>query len=99
MKNDCKFISPKGKSKIKLSHTEIFSSDSRIEIFSNRELILEGCSGVLQFNDDYIKLALKSGNLILYGKGFDISGFSEKTITVRGFIESVEFCLGESRDV
>ena len=99
MKVDCKFISPKGKPKIRLSGTEIFTSNSRIELFSNKELILEGCLGVLQFNDNYLKLSLKGGSLILYGRNFDISGFSQKTITVRGFIESIEFCLGEGKDV
>ncbi|MBO4467861.1 MAG: YabP/YqfC family sporulation protein [Clostridia bacterium] len=99
MKSDCKFIPPKGKQKIRFSGGEIFTSNSRIELFSNRELILEGCLGVTQFNDNYIKLSLKGGSLILYGRDFDISGFSEKTITVRGFIESIEFCLGDSGDV
>ena len=99
MKNDCKFVSPKGKPKIKLSGKEMFFSNSRIEVFSNKELILEGCLGVLQFNNEYIKLSLKGGCMILYGKDFDISGFSEKTITVRGVINSIEFCLGENCDV
>ena len=96
MKNDIKFVPPKEKTKLRLSGTEMVSSGSRIEIFSNKELILEGCLGVMQFNDNYIKLSLKGGNLILYGQSFDISGFSGKTITVRGFIESIEFCLGDA---
>ena len=99
MKSDLKFIPPKEKQKIRFSANEILTFKSRIEVFSNKELILEGCLGVTQFNDNYVKLALKGGNLILYGKNFDISGFSEKTITVRGVIESLEFCIGEDKDV
>lgn len=99
MKNDLKFVPPKEKQRIRFSGTEILNFKSRIEVLSNKELILEGCLGVTQFNDNYVKLALKGGNLIIYGKKFDISGFSEKTITVRGIIESIEFCIGEVKDV
>lgn len=98
MKSELKFIPPKKPQKILFSDTEILTFKSRIEVFSNKELVLEGCLGVTQFNDNYLKLALKGGSLILYGENFDISGFSEKTITVRGVIESLEFCIGADKD-
>ena len=99
MKNDRKDAFSGGNRRSGLPGCELLTSKSRIELFSNREMILEGCLGVMQFNDNYIKLSLKGGNLILYGKSFDISGFSQNTITVRGYIESIEFCLGDNADV
>lgn len=97
LKSDYIFNSAKAKQKIKLNGASLLTG-LRIEMISNREFLLEGCNGVLQFNDNYVKLAVKDGNIILYGKNFDISGFEEKNITVRGNIDSVEFLIREKND-
>ncbi len=97
MKSDYIFNSAKAKQKIKLNGASLLTG-LRIEMISNREFLLEGCNGVLQFNDNYVKLAVKDGNIILYGKNFDISGFEEKNITVRGNIDSIEFLIREKND-
>lgn len=98
MKNDYKFNSAKQKPKINLNVGDLMLCGVRIEMISNKELLLEGCTGVLQFNDNYVKLGVKNGNIILYGKNFDICGFEEKTVTVKGIIDSVEFCVREKKD-
>lgn len=63
----------------------------RIELFSNSEAIVEGCLGVYEYNDNYLKLKLSNGALILVGENFDIVSFGDKTITVKGKINSLEF--------
>lgn len=65
----------------------------RIELFSNSQLILEGCLGIFEYNDNYLKLRLSHGALILNGQKFDVVSFEEKTITVKGEISSLEFCV------
>lgn len=64
-----------------------------IELFCNREITVEGCTGVSEYSDDYLKLRLNKGALILCGCGFDISLFEGTTITVKGKISSIEFCV------
>lgn len=94
MKNEFKFIEKTAKNHIKFTSPETLCFDSRIEIFSNRQFTLDGCKRVLQFNDDYIKLGVKGGNIIIYGNGLNIGGFEDENATVKGNISSVEFCLG-----
>lgn len=64
-----------------------------IELFSNREITVDGCCGVFEYAENYIKLNLGRGALILCGTDFDIVLFENRTITVKGSISSVEFCV------
>jgi sporulation protein YqfC len=64
-----------------------------IELFYNNQAVIEGCIGVYEYNDTYLKLRLSKGALILNGEAFDILTFEDKTITVKGKINSLEFCL------
>ena len=96
MKRDIKFVSKK-ENKIKLlDKEEILEGESRIEMYSNKEIVVDGCMGVLEFSDTYIKIKLKKGNAVIYGNGLNINGFEEKTITVSGSLQSVEFCIRET---
>ena len=64
-----------------------------IQIFSNSKISVEGCCGVFEYTDTYLKLKLQKGFLILCGSGFDIVFFEGRLITVKGNISSVEFCV------
>ena len=64
-----------------------------IELFYNNQVVIEGCIGVYEYNDTYLKLRLSKGALILNGEAFDILTFEDKTITVKGKINSLEFCM------
>ncbi len=66
---------------------------SRIELFSNTQIVIEGCLGVFEYNDNYLKLRLSTGALVLIGEGFDIVSFEEKTIFIKGKISSLEFAV------
>lgn len=63
------------------------------EIFGNTRINIDGCLGVAEYRDTYIKLRLSKGTLILCGSGFDIVFFENRLITVKGKISSVEFCV------
>ena len=68
-------------------------SGPHTEIFGNTRINIDGCFGVAEYRDTYIKLRLHKGTLILCGNGFDIIFYENKLITVRGKISSVEFCM------
>ena len=59
-------------------------SGSRIELFSNTQVVIEGCLGVIEYNDNYLKLRLSGGAVVLMGMDFDIVSFEEKTICIKG---------------
>lgn len=68
-------------------------SGPHTEIFGNSRINIDGCFGVAEYRDTYIKLRLNKGMLILCGSGFDIVFFENRLITVKGKISSVEFCM------
>ncbi len=79
------------KPKIFKGLTSAVLSSSHIELFENHELILEGCKGVGEYTDEFVRLKLSSGSLILNGKGLIIKSFEEKTLVIKGKISSLEF--------
>lgn len=96
-----RFIFPSKKSKQKINLFE--SPDDRIEseiikgaqiqLFLNRKIIVDGCHGVFEYADDFIRLSLGKGTLLLFGNDFNILAFEGKLITIKGNISSIEFCV------
>lgn len=66
---------------------------SHIELFSNREIVIEGCRGVAEYRDDYIKLRLQKGSVTICGNEFCIVSFENGSVVIRGNISSLEFCV------
>lgn len=66
---------------------------AHIEILNNSQITVEGCMGVYEYRDTYLKLKLNKGALIITGSAFDIASFENRTITVKGKISSLEFSL------
>ncbi len=64
-----------------------------IEIMGNGKIEIDGCNGVYEYSDDYIKLRLTKGALLICGNNFDILTFENKSITIKGKIKSIEFCV------
>ena len=65
----------------------------QIQIFGNNKINIEGCYGVFEYTDTYLKLKLQKGALILCGSGFDICFYEERQMTIKGKLSSVEFCV------
>lgn len=63
----------------------------RIELIANKQIVVEGCLGVLEYNENYLKLRLLSAVLILQGEDFDVVSFSDQSILVKGKLNSLEF--------
>lgn len=64
---------------------------THIEMLSNYELSVDGCFGVYEYTDCYIRLNIENGSLIINGSKLDIASFEERTIIIHGNISSVEF--------
>lgn len=67
---------------------------AKIEMLSNREVSVDGCRGIAEYNDIYVKLKIIGGLLIITGKELKIPVFERPVITVCGEIGAIEFCLG-----
>lgn len=66
-------------------------SGAKIETLSNREITIDGCRGIMEYSDTYLRLKIVGGYLIISGNKFDIPVYDGPVITVTGFIKSIEF--------
>lgn len=76
----------------KLNSKQIIKG-ARMEIVSNCEICVEGCEGVEEYTDAYIKLKLCKGSVMVLGSALDITFFEDKQITIKGKISSLEFSV------
>lgn len=76
---------------------EIIDSEAiggaRIEMFSNKRIIIDGCNNIVDYKENFIKLKLKKGFISLGGTEFLISSFEENQIDIKGNITQIEFCV------
>ena len=70
--------------------SRIFSLAS-FEMLSNRELSIDGCRGIIEYNDIYVKIKIPNREITIIGSSLDIPVFDGPQITVTGIIKSVEF--------
>ena len=68
-------------------------SGAKIEMLSNREVTVDGCRGISEYNDLYVKLRVIGGLVIVNGKNLQIPVFERPLITVTGIVNSIEFCI------
>ncbi len=61
------------------------------EIFGNSRITIDGCLGVYEYKDTYLKLRLVKGSVTICGSGFNIIYFENRLISVKGKISSLEF--------
>ena len=64
---------------------------TRIEIFDNKRIIVEGCYGIHEYSNDYVKINLPKGTLTIFGNELQLSLMKERDITLDGNILSIEF--------
>lgn len=66
-------------------------SGAHTEIFGNTRIQIDGCLGVYEYKEEYLKLRLTKGTLILCGCKFNIVYFENRLICITGKISSMEF--------
>ena len=64
---------------------------ARIELMGNREAVVDGCRGVLEYDETVIKLHAGNSTVRFLGRGLTIDSFGEQQAVIKGHILSVEF--------
>ena len=62
-----------------------------IELLGNREVTVDGCKGILEYDDGFIRLNMGKTVLRLTGRDLVISALSDRTAVIEGYILSIEF--------
>ena len=78
--------------------TEIFeipqaalAGTPQIELAGNREAVIDGCLGVLAYDEDIIRLAMKGMTATFRGRNLQIKVLTHDSAIIAGFITAVEF--------
>ena len=64
---------------------------THFEMNSNREVVVEGCRGILQYDENIIKVNMDKMITAFYGRNLSIKCLSADSLIVEGFITSIEF--------
>lgn len=64
---------------------------SQIEILGNNEAIIEGCKGILEYEEDVIKLNLGKMSVKFCGKNLTVKCMNNDSVILSGFISNIEF--------
>ncbi|MCI8622508.1 MAG: hypothetical protein HFG26_02455 [Provencibacterium sp.] len=67
------------------------SQMTQIQLIANREALVDGCKGVIEYNEDYIRLNLGNMAVRFCGRGLQLRSMSEESVIIDGFIQSVEY--------
>lgn len=64
-----------------------------IELNGNREAVIEGSKGVLEYTTDCVRINAASMVITLSGRGLDLRCISDSSLIIEGFITGVEFTV------
>ena len=98
MSKKIKLNRPKAKEKIKLFKAALgiendpFSKLAQINLKGDREAIIDGCYGIIEYSDTVISVNIGKSTLKIIGFDLSISDYFDLNITVKGIIKSLEFC-------
>ena len=70
---------------------DAFLSQSHIEVFGQRELVVEGVREIAEYSEDLVRIRIKERTVVVKGFGMKIDMFREKAMIIRGNIEAVLF--------
>jgi sporulation protein YqfC len=74
-------------------HRVGLSMPTHMEINGNTEAVVDGCSGVLEYDTDVVRI--RTGKLIIRftGRGLTIKCLTEDSLVVTGFFTGIEFLV------
>lgn len=65
--------------------------DSQIDIVSNSCITIQGCYGILEYAEEYVRVKLKNTSVVFYGNGLRIENLSDDRIEIKGSISQIEY--------
>lgn len=75
----------------KLQLPDVILNEAKIEMISNREIIVDGCKGVVEYGENLIKLNIGELVLSLAGDNMIIESFDSGVAIIRGKFAEISF--------
>lgn len=66
-------------------------SPVHLDIKSNREVIVEGCNTIEEYDENIVKIKTPKMGISFFGKNLEIKCMSVDSLVVEGIISSIEF--------
>lgn len=81
----------KSKERLHIPVPEALGPEPHIEMIGNREIIIDGCKGVVEYDENLIKL--NTGELVISFTGFNllIKSFDSDVAVITGEISEIGF--------
>ena len=64
-----------------------------IELSGNREVLIEGSRGVLEYSPETVRINTSDMILSVFGRGLDLRCISESALIIDGFVTRLEFTV------
>ena len=68
-----------------------FLSQARVELLGNRQAVVDGCKGIIEYSDSCIRLSTPRLILKFTGTGLEIRALTDSSAIVEGTILSLEY--------
>jgi len=67
------------------------SGGAHMEFYGNRQVTVEGCRGVLEYDEDAVRLSTDTGIVRFTGRSLSLTCLSGDSAVISGFILTVAF--------
>ncbi len=62
-----------------------------LEFTANRSVLIDGCQGILEYQDSIVRINTKKLIVVINGRGLHIKCMTAHSLTICGYISGVEF--------
>lgn len=73
------------------STKEALLLNSQIEITGNKHVIIQGAKGIMEYNDDSIRVKLNDNEVEFFGEKLTIECLSQDSMELKGIISRIEY--------
>lgn len=71
-----------------------FIDSAHFEINSNKEIIIDGCKCILEYDENFIKIKMDKMDVLFFGEKMEIKCMTTDSLVIKGIIASIEFTTG-----
>ena len=64
---------------------------TQIELLGNSEAVVEGCKGILEYDDAVIRIAIQKMQVRFAGTNLTIKSLNSESVIIQGVIDKIEF--------
>lgn len=63
----------------------------RIEVISNRNVIIDGCDGIIDYDDERVSVKLGRIKADITGKKLRLKMLTENSAVIEGYVKNIEY--------